>query len=200
AASRRGLPGGHAPPAGTPPRSRRGHHPPPLPWTSFLARSLATPRLRRALTALRLRRGRLLRRLSTALPSALLRGRCRACGEQLDRLLDRHLFRIRVLRQRSVHVAVLHVRTVSPRVQQNRLAVLRVRADLAEYLRRPAPLLRLREQLQRALQPDRIHVVIRSERSEVLLVHHERTETPDSGLDRFAGLRVRSEGARQRQQ
>ena len=90
--------------------------------------------------------------------------------EQLDRRRHRHGLDLRALRHRRVGGAVGHVRTVAAVENAHRLAAVGMLAERLQFLRRLARaahrLLRLRQQLLRALERDRVDVVGLFERAE----------------------------------
>src|SRR5438874_3126459 len=92
------------------------------------------------------------------------------------------------------------VRSVAAAIDTDR-AALRMLADVAQQLR-TAPLagLGLGEHGDRAVQPDRQHIIVGAERGEDGTMLQIRAEAADPGGDRLAGFGMAADLARQRQQ
>src|SRR6185437_15246668 len=122
-------------------------------------------------------------------------------GKQLDRLLERHRLRLGLAGQRRVDTAMADIGTIAPAEQIDRRAVRRMIAEHAQRRRAaPATLLRLGEQRHRTVEADGEDVVVLAERLVQILVLDVRAEAADGGDYLLAGVGMRAELARQRQE
>jgi hypothetical protein len=88
---------------------------------------------------------------------------CAALGQELDRPIEGHCFRVVAAPEASVRLTVGHVRAEAAAADDDLLAGARILPDLAERTGSLAPaasLLRLRQQFERLFERDREQLIL----------------------------------------
>src|SRR5690242_19019512 len=121
-------------------------------------------------------------------------------GEQFHRLVERQGLGLDIARHRGIEAAMVYIGPVAPIKKIDRRAIRRMRAKALQWRRRAAARrARLGEQADRAVEPDRQHVVVLGDGAEILAVLYIRAEAADRRDDHLAILGMGSDVARQRQ-
>src|SRR6185437_3886975 len=125
-------------------------------------------------------------------------------GDQLERLLERDLVRLHRPGQGRIDLTLVHIGPVAAVADRNRAIGMLERFDCGDRRLVPAEASAagglLRQEVDRAVEPDREHLLDIGEVGVGAFMQNERSVAADARADRLPRFRVKADRARQRQQ